>query len=199
MESTHLIEDGLVGTDEAPLEHFLLAVRILDGIADMEQLAVIGHVRVVAVPGHVAGEGHVSRSRRTHPRPSQLNSSTMFSRMESASETRPRLAEMGSWVGPAASSSCLCTGNMTVNTDFSRTILVYISNMDISRFHDMGLWLVGNINGLKPLLFTVIVNYRKHGAAASPCAARRSTRPPGRARRRGRRRRWRACSECPLL
>ena len=71
--------------------------------------------------------------------------------------------------------------------------------MDISRFHDMGLWLVGNINGLKPLLFTVIVNYRKHGAAASPCAARRSTRRPGRARRRGRRRRWRACSECPLL
>ena len=63
----------------------------------------------------------------------------------------------------------------------------------------MGSWLVGNINGLKPLLFTVIVNYRKHGAAASPCAARRSTRPPGRARRRGRRRRWRACSECPLL
>ena len=71
--------------------------------------------------------------------------------------------------------------------------------MEISRFHDMGSWLVGNINGLKPLLFMVIVNYRKHGAAASPWSARRSTRPPGRARRRGRRRRWRACSECPLL
>ena len=56
MPSTHLIEDGLVGTDEAPLEHFLLAVRILDGVADMEQLAVISHVSVVAVRSAVAGE-----------------------------------------------------------------------------------------------------------------------------------------------
>ena len=55
-QSTHLIEDGLVGTDEAPLEHLLLAVRILDGIADMEQLAVIGHVSVVTVGPALAGE-----------------------------------------------------------------------------------------------------------------------------------------------
>ena len=56
MPSAHLIEDGLVGTDEAPLEHFLLAVRILDGIADMEQLTVIGHVSVVTVGPALTGE-----------------------------------------------------------------------------------------------------------------------------------------------
>ena len=55
-QPTHLIEDGLVGTDEAPLEHFLLAVRILDGIADMEQLAVIGHVGIVTVGPALTGE-----------------------------------------------------------------------------------------------------------------------------------------------
>ena len=56
VQSTHLVEDGLVGTDEAPLEHFLLAVRILDGVADMEQLAVISHVGVVTVGPALTGE-----------------------------------------------------------------------------------------------------------------------------------------------
>ena len=92
-----LVKYCLVGADEAPLDHLLLPVRVEDGVAHVEQLALVGHVRVVAVPGHVAGQGHVSRSRRTHPRPSQLNSSTMFSRMESASATSP-------------SSDCLCSG-----------------------------------------------------------------------------------------
>ena len=92
-----LVEYCLVGADEAPLDHLLLPVRVEDGVAHVEQLALVGHVRVVAVPGHVSGQGHVSRSRRTHPRPSQLNSSTMFSRMESASATSP-------------SSDCLCSG-----------------------------------------------------------------------------------------
>ena len=53
---SYLVEDGLVWTDKAPLEHFLLAVRILDGVADMEQLAVIGHVGVVTVGPALTGE-----------------------------------------------------------------------------------------------------------------------------------------------
>ena len=52
----NLVEDGLVRTDEAPLKHFLLSVRILDGVADVEQLAVIGHVSIVAVGPAVTGE-----------------------------------------------------------------------------------------------------------------------------------------------
>jgi len=52
----HLVKDGLVWADEAPLEHLLLAVRILDGVADVEDLAVVGHVRVVAVPLTLATE-----------------------------------------------------------------------------------------------------------------------------------------------
>ena len=45
----HLIEYRLVWADEAPLDHLLLAVRVGHGVADVEQLAVIGHVRVVSV------------------------------------------------------------------------------------------------------------------------------------------------------
>ena len=44
-----LVEDGLVRADEAPLEHLLLAVRVGHGVADVEELAVVGHVCVVAV------------------------------------------------------------------------------------------------------------------------------------------------------
>ena len=57
----HLVEYCLVGADEAPLDHLLLPVRVEDGVAHVEQLALVGHVRVVAVPGHVSGDGHVSR------------------------------------------------------------------------------------------------------------------------------------------
>ncbi len=45
----YLVEYCLVWADEAPLDHLLLAVRVGHGVADVEQLAVIGHVRVVAV------------------------------------------------------------------------------------------------------------------------------------------------------
>ena len=45
----YLVEYRPVGADEAPLDHLLLAVRVSHGVADMEQLTVIGHVRVVAV------------------------------------------------------------------------------------------------------------------------------------------------------
>ncbi len=45
----HLIEYRLVWADEAPLDHLLLAARVGHGVADVEQLAVIGHVRVVSV------------------------------------------------------------------------------------------------------------------------------------------------------
>ena len=34
----HLVEDGLVGADEAPLEHLLLPVRVRHRVADVEQL-----------------------------------------------------------------------------------------------------------------------------------------------------------------
>ena len=51
-----LIKYCLVGTDEAPLEHFLLAVRILDRVADVEQLTVVGHVSVVTVGPALTGE-----------------------------------------------------------------------------------------------------------------------------------------------
>ena len=37
-QPTHLIEDGLVGADEAPLEHLLLPVRVRHRVADVEQL-----------------------------------------------------------------------------------------------------------------------------------------------------------------
>ena len=53
---SYLVEDGLVWTDKAPLEHFLLAVRVLDRVADVEQLTVVGHVSVVAVGPAVTGE-----------------------------------------------------------------------------------------------------------------------------------------------
>ena len=53
---SYLVEDGLVWTDKAPLEHFLLAVRVLDRVADVEQLTVVGHVSVVAVGATLAGE-----------------------------------------------------------------------------------------------------------------------------------------------
>ena len=53
---SYLVEDGLVWTDKAPLEHFLLAVRVLDRVPDVEQLTVVGHVSVVAVGATLAGE-----------------------------------------------------------------------------------------------------------------------------------------------
>jgi hypothetical protein len=46
----------LVWTDEAPLEHLLLAVWVLDWVADVEDLAIVGHVSVVAVPLALAAE-----------------------------------------------------------------------------------------------------------------------------------------------
>ena len=51
-----LVEDGLVGADEAPFEHLLLAVRILDRVAHVEQLTVVGHVSVVTVGPALTGE-----------------------------------------------------------------------------------------------------------------------------------------------
>jgi hypothetical protein len=49
MPTSHLVEDGLVRTDEAPLEHLLLTIRVLDGVADMEDLAVVGYIRIVTI------------------------------------------------------------------------------------------------------------------------------------------------------
>jgi hypothetical protein len=46
---SHLIEDSLVRTDEAPLEHLLLTIRVLDRVADVEDLAVVGYIRIVTI------------------------------------------------------------------------------------------------------------------------------------------------------
>ena len=60
----HLIEYRLVWADEAPLDHLLPAVRVGHGVADVKQLAVIGHVRVVSVHPALAiiTTGHSSNS-----------------------------------------------------------------------------------------------------------------------------------------
>lgn len=52
----YLVEDGLVWADEAPLEHLLLPVRVLDRVADVEDLAVVGDISVVTVRSAVTGE-----------------------------------------------------------------------------------------------------------------------------------------------
>ena len=46
----------MVWADEGPLEHLLLSVRVLDRVADVEDLAVVGHVRIVSVPLALACE-----------------------------------------------------------------------------------------------------------------------------------------------
>ena len=51
-----LIKDGLVGTDETPLQHLLLPIRIGHGVADMEQLTVIGNICIVTIGTTIAGE-----------------------------------------------------------------------------------------------------------------------------------------------
>ena len=45
----NLIEYRLIGADEAPFDHLLSAPRVQEGVTHVEQLAVIGHVRVVPV------------------------------------------------------------------------------------------------------------------------------------------------------
>ena len=54
--SCYLIKDGLIWTDEAPLEHFSLAIRIDDGVTDMEQLTVVGHISIVSIHSSFTGE-----------------------------------------------------------------------------------------------------------------------------------------------
>jgi len=44
-----LVEDGLVWAEEAPLEHLLLAVGVRHRVADVEHLAIIVYICVVAV------------------------------------------------------------------------------------------------------------------------------------------------------
>ena len=51
-----LVEDGLVGADEAPLEHLLLAVGVGHRVADVEELALVRHIGVVAVRAALARE-----------------------------------------------------------------------------------------------------------------------------------------------
>lgn len=52
-----LVEHGLVGAEEAPLEHLLLAVGVHHRVADVEHLARVVYVGVVAVAQAVAREG----------------------------------------------------------------------------------------------------------------------------------------------
>lgn len=44
-----LIENGLIAAEETVLEHFTVAIGVGYGVTDMKNLAVVAHVRVVAV------------------------------------------------------------------------------------------------------------------------------------------------------
>ena len=52
----YLIEDGLVWADEAPLEHLLLTIRILDWVADMEYLAFVRYISIITVGSSFTGK-----------------------------------------------------------------------------------------------------------------------------------------------
>ena len=89
----HLIEYSLVWADEAPLDHLLPAPRVQDGVAHVEQLTLVGHVRVVAVHpalGKCWSSLLFSLQTNLDLYTSQLKSSTIFLRIVSASEIRPR-------------------------------------------------------------------------------------------------------------
>ena len=46
----------MIGTDEAPFEHLSLTIGIEDGVADMEQLTVVGNISVVSIHPALARE-----------------------------------------------------------------------------------------------------------------------------------------------
>jgi hypothetical protein len=46
---TNLVEDGLLGADETPLESLFRSIGQFDGVADVEELALVVDVSVVAV------------------------------------------------------------------------------------------------------------------------------------------------------
>ena len=52
----HLIKNSLVRTNEAPLEHLLLTIRISHRVADMEQLAVIRYISIVTIGATIASK-----------------------------------------------------------------------------------------------------------------------------------------------
>lgn len=58
-ERTHevqLVENSLVGADEAPLEHLLLTVGILYWVTNMENLAFIGNISIVTIATSLTGK-----------------------------------------------------------------------------------------------------------------------------------------------
>ena len=87
---SHLIEYCLVWADEAPLDHLLPAPWVHDGVTHVEQLTLVGHVRVVAIHPALGKCGSSPLFKQTQIVTSQLKSSTMFLRIVSASEIRPR-------------------------------------------------------------------------------------------------------------
>ena len=52
----HLIKDGLIWTNEAPLEHLLLTIRILDWVAHVEELTIIGNISIVTISSTITRE-----------------------------------------------------------------------------------------------------------------------------------------------
>ena len=59
---TYLVEDGLVAADEGPLRVVDdVAAGVLQRQADVEDLAVVGHVGVVAVGARLAREALLHR------------------------------------------------------------------------------------------------------------------------------------------
>lgn len=54
MNKTDLVEDGLLGADETPLESLFGSIGQFDGVADVEELALVVNISVVAVDLTVA-------------------------------------------------------------------------------------------------------------------------------------------------
>ena len=54
--NSHLIKDGLIWTNEAPLEHLLLTIRILDWVAHVEELTIIGNISIVTISPTITRE-----------------------------------------------------------------------------------------------------------------------------------------------
>lgn len=53
---TDLVENGLLGADETPFESLFGAISQFDGVANVEELALVVHIGVVAVDFTVACE-----------------------------------------------------------------------------------------------------------------------------------------------
>ena len=56
MDDRYLIENGAIRANEAPLEHLFDAISVGNGVTNVKDLALIGHVGIVSVHLALAGE-----------------------------------------------------------------------------------------------------------------------------------------------